>query len=202
MLDQHAADSRSRDSRCSHPLARQVGVVAGAFLLLSLVSAPAAQGQSPAPMSHGTKSISFGIDGSGSAEAGIWTFISDRSNVGLIGTLDWRSEDRDPQADRSEFTLGIGPRLKWYLDGSPRVAPFWYGGLDFRHTRRKEDDEDERSSRGLGLDGGFGVDWFPVGQISIGGWTGLRLTSDRAENDNTTTRLRTLTTGLRMHIYF
>jgi hypothetical protein len=159
--------------------------------------------QSPPGVTEGTRSLSFGIDGSGSGEAGLWIFISERSNLGILGTLDWISEDREsPRSDRTHFSLGLGPRIKWYVAGSPRVAPFWFGGMQFSHTRRTEDDEDDHTTRGLGLEGGFGVDWFPVDQMSVGGWTGLRLTTDRAENDDTTTRLRTLTTGLRVHVYF
>jgi hypothetical protein len=171
--------------------------------LVLLLSPPVLEAQSPAPVSQGTRSLSFGIDGSGSGEAGIWYFISDRSNLGLLGTLDWVSEDRGGnRSDRSQFTLGLGPRIKWYVVGGPRIAPFWYGGLGFTHTRRSEEGESDRSSRGAGIDGGFGVDWFPVDQMSIGGWTGLRFSSDRAENDDSTSRLRTVTTGLRVHLYF
>jgi hypothetical protein len=176
--------------------------LAAAFTFaVALVMVPALQAQSPAPVSQGTKSLSFGIDGDGSSEAGIWIFISDRSNLGLLGTMDWRSEDRSGP-DRSEFTLGVGPAIKWYLLRTPRVAPFWLGGLHFTHTRRSEEGEPDRTRRGAGFDAGFGVDWFPVDQISVGGWTGFRFTNDRAENDDTTTRLRTLTTGLRVHLYF
>jgi len=168
----------------------------------SLLLAPGLHAQAPQAISSGTKSLSFGIDGSGSSEAGIWLFVSDRTNLGLLGSLDWVSEDRDPQDDRSEVRLGVGPRVKWYLSDPGRVAPFWFGGMEFNHRRVSEEGESDRTSRGLGLDGGFGVDWFPVEQISIGGWTGLRLTSNRLTNDNTRTRLRTLTTGLRVHLYF
>ncbi len=186
-------------------LPRPFPVLGAGFLALALLPFLAAEleAQAPAPLSEGTRSLSFGIDGSGSSEAGIWMFLSDRANVGLLGTLDWTSEDRGgPRSDRSQFTLGLGPRIKWYMPQTPRVAPFWFGGLGFTHTRRSEEDEEDRTSRGLNLDGGFGVDWFPVDQISLGGWTGLRLSNGRAENDDTTTRLRTLTTGLRVHIYF
>jgi len=174
------------------------------FLIgLSGISVTPTEAQTPATISQGTKSLSFGIDGDGSAEAGIWLFISDRSNLGLLGTLDWVSEDRSsPRPDRTQFTLGIGPRIKWYVTGAPRVAPFWFGGLAITHTRRTEEGEDDRTSRGVGLEGGFGVDWFPVDQMSVGGWTGVRLGSERAENDDRTTRLRSFTTGLRVHIYF
>jgi hypothetical protein len=171
-------------------------LLAGAFLLT-----PTLQAQTPQAISSGTKSLSFGIDGSGTSEAGLWLLVSDRTNLGLLGSLDWVSEDRDSQDDRSEFRLGVGPRVKWYLTDPGRVAPFWFGGMEFAHLRVSEEGESDRTSRGLGLDGGFGVDWFPVEQISIGGWTGLRLTSDRLTNDNNRTRLRTLTTGLRVHLY-
>lgn len=76
------------------------------------------------------------------------------------------------------------------------------GGLDFVLDRTSVEGQDSSSSRGLGLEGGFGVDWFPVDRFSVGGWTGLRFTAQRAPNDDTATRLRTFTTGLRAHIYF
>lgn len=179
-----------------------VGIVLAGLAAFVMSPPVTAEAQVPAPVSEGTTSLSFGIDGNGSGEAGIWLFISDRTNLGLLGRLDWVSEERNPpRSDRTELTFGIGPRVKWYLMGSPRVAPFWFGGFDVTHTRRSEDDED-RTSRGIGFDGGFGVDWFPVDQMSVGGWTGLRISSDRAENEDTTSRIRTLTTGLRVHIYF
>jgi len=182
---------------------RLAGLTCLSLVGLPGISVTPTEAQTPATISQGTKSLSFGIDGDGSAEAGIWLFISDRSNLGLLGTLDWVSEDRSsPRPDRTQFTLGIGPRIKWYVTGAPRVAPFWFGGLAFTHTRRTEEGEDDRTSRGVGLEGGLGVDWFPVDQMSVGGWTGIRLGSDRAENDDRTTQLRSFTTGLRAHIYF
>jgi len=52
---------------------------------------------------------------------------------------------------------------------------------------------------------GFGADWFLIPQASIGGTTGLSLARERTSNGDTTltdTRLRSLTVGLQMHIYF
>jgi hypothetical protein len=197
----HLSPSVSTGPSGAPPKGRMALLLSVALWLL--LSPPLLEAQSPAPVSQGTRSLSFGIDGSGSSEAGIWYFISDRSNLGLLGTLDWVSEDRGgARSDRSQFTLGIGPRIKWYVTGSPRIAPFWYGGLGFTHSRRSEEGEADRTSRGVGIDGGFGVDWFPVDQMSVGGWTGLRFSNDRAENDDTTSRFRTVTTGLRVHLYF
>ena len=68
-----------------------------AAIVLGLFSFPIAShlsGQTPGGLSDGSRSISFAIDGSGSSEAGVWIFLSDRTTVGLIGTLDWESEDR------------------------------------------------------------------------------------------------------------
>jgi len=196
-----ACDGRARDERACPGGRTTLSAMWVFAVAAALTAAPALEAQAPGATGEGTKSLSFAIDGSGSSEAGIWYFISDRTNVGLLGTLESTSEERTGP-DRSTFTLGIGPRIKWYATPSARVGPYWFGGLSFRHVRRSEDDADDRTSRGLGLDAGFGVDWFPVDQMSIGGWTGLRYTNDRAENDNVTSRLGTATTGLRMHIYF
>ncbi|TVR66515.1 MAG: hypothetical protein EA422_01955 [Gemmatimonadales bacterium] len=153
-------------------------------------------------MDSGARSLSFGIDGSGTAEAGIWFFVTDRTNLGLLGSLNWFSEDRRNDDDRSGLSLTLGPRAKWYLASVGSTAPFWYGGLDFGHVRDSREGRDDRTGRVLGLEAGFGVDWFPLDRVSLGGWTGVRLQDERFPSDDTRTRLDTFTTGLRVHLYF
>ncbi len=178
----------------------------GSALLIALallaLAAAAVEAQAPQALSPGTRSLSFGIDGSGTSEAGIWYFLSQRSSVGLLGSLDWMSEDRGADDDRSHLEMTLGPRVKWYLTNPARVAPFWHGGFSFGHVRSSREGREDRTGRTLGVEGGFGVDWFPVEQMSVGGWTGLRLRDERLPSGDTRTRLTTLTTGLRVHLYF
>lgn len=170
--------------------------------LLILGFTPGLAAQTPGGLDSGARSLSFGIDGGGTAEAGIWLFVTDRTNLGLLGSLNWFSEDRRNEDHRSGLGLTLGPRAKWYLASSGSTAPFWYGGIDFGHVRDSRQGRDDRTGRVLGLEAGFGVDWFPLDRFSLGGWTGLRLQDERLPSDDTRTRLDTFTTGLRVHLYF
>jgi hypothetical protein len=170
---------------------------------VALLIAPSS-GHAQSPVGPGTLSISLGLDRS--PEAGIWFTATRYTRIGLLGTIDRTSNSSegpgDGTASSSRFRYTVGPALKWYLvtDGD-RVAPYWHtsgwvGG---------DDPPGDRRVTTLGVDGGFGVDWFPVPQVSFGGYTGLEFTYERTkEGDvtNTFSRLGTLTAGLQMHIYF
>ncbi len=171
----------------------------GAFALLAPANASA-----QSPVSPGTLSVSLGLDRQ--PEAGIWFTATSYTRIGLIGIFDRRTREVEGPGDTStsETTTlyGGGPALKWYLTSNQqRVAPFWY----LAGTAGVEDlPNDDRTTRFTG-DLGFGADWFPVPQISLGGTTGLSLARERTSNGDTTltdTRLRSLTVGLNMHLYF
>jgi hypothetical protein len=172
-----------------------------AAIVLALSGAADAGGQ--APTEDGTYSISFGFDGGSGPEAGLWYGFG-RVRMGVLGSLDWRRTRHDDGQDvESRTAVALGPRAKWYLDSAPPVAPFWFGGLELIVDHRTLPDGTSPRHRGVGFQGGFGADWFPVDSVSFGGWTGLHLSfvSER-DADRSTTRLRTLTTGLTVHLYF
>lgn len=170
--------------------------------LLALGAPTAASGQSP--VSPGTLSVSFGLDKQ--PEAGMWFTATSHTRIGLIGFLDRRTREVEGPGDTStsETTTlyGGGPALRWYLTtNQQRVAPFWYlagtAGIEDRPS-------DIRTTRFSG-DLGFGADWFIIPQVSIGATTGLSLGRERTSNGDTSltdTRLRTMTVGLQMHLYF
>jgi len=171
-------------------------------LAATLVAPTAATAQSP--VSPGTLSVSVGLDST--PEAGIWFTATNHTRIGLIGTLERRSSDVEGPGGASEsetrLSYAAGPALKWYLSGNQqRVAPFWYlagtAGIQDRPT-------DVRTTT-FTSNLGFGADWFVVPQVSLGGTTGLSLVHDRTTNGEVTatgSTLRTITTGLQMHIYF
>ncbi len=168
----------------------------------AILSPTTASAQSP--VSPGTLSVSLGLDSS--PVAGIWFTATNHTRIGLMGTLDRRNREVDGPGGTSETdtwtAYSAGPALKWYLSGNQqRVAPFWY----VAGTAGVEDPPSEvRTTRFTG-DLGFGADWFVVPQMSLGGTTGLSWSRARTSNGDATvtdSRLRSLTVGLQMHLYF
>ncbi|TVP43900.1 MAG: hypothetical protein EA350_12845 [Gemmatimonadales bacterium] len=178
-----------------------LGVVAA--LAAATLGAPAAA-SAQSPVSPGTLSVSVGLDST--PEAGIWFTATTHTRIGLIGTLQRRSNEVEGPGGASEsetwLSYSAGPALKWYLSGNQqRVAPFWYlagtAGVQDRPT-------DVRTTTFTG-NLGFGADWFVVPHVSLGGTTGLSFVRDRTSNGEETltqSMLRTMTAGLQMHIYF
>jgi hypothetical protein len=193
---------RTRTARSTHAgTVRALGALA-ALAAAALLAPSAASAQSP--VSPGTLSVSFGLDST--PTAGIWFTATSHTRIGLIGTLAHRTVDVDgpggTTTSESRTDYSAGPALKWYLSGNQqRVAPFWYvagtAGVNDPPT-------DARTTR-YTADLGFGADWFPVSQVSLGGTTGLAWSRARTSNGEVTATesvIRSVTMGLQMHLYF
>lgn len=159
---------------------------------------------------RGRTSLALSAFGNGGS-IGYWTMISDRTNLGVRVGLSLGGTDFDGGETGIGLSISAGPALKRYLRGSARpVAPFLYGGLNASWGEEEMQGGEVRRG-GAGLEGGFGVDWFPAPQVSIGGYTGARLAyshqafefdapTDRSTQDAWT--LGTFTSGVVLHIYF
>lgn len=180
---------------------RAVGTMA-ALLVAALLAPSTAAAQSP--VSPGTLSVSLGLDSA--PEAGIWFTATNHTRIGLIGTLDRRTREVEVPGGVSESESWMrysgGPAVKWYLAGNnQRVAPFWY----VAGTAGVDDPPTDARTTSFTADLGFGADWFIVPQMSLGGTTGLSMVRDRTKTGDMTvteSSLRTLTVGIRMHVYF
>lgn len=177
-------------------------------LALTLAMAGTAVAQRPAGLEQGKRSISFGLPGDGGTTTfGIWTMFSENMNLGInLGLgLNRTSVEGTTTAKSTDFS--IAPALRYYTGSLGPVTPFLYGeaGLSFGKTHEPNDG----STKGLGLSGGLGAEWFPVGNISIGGYTGMRLASSWTSRSQAGTTIKasalsigTLTSGLSINIYF
>ncbi len=189
--------TRGTSARAIRTVGTMAALAAAAFLAPSAATAQS-------PVSPGTLSLSLGLDSS--PEAGVWFTATNHTRIGLIGTLERRTRDVEGSGDtfdsQSWLRYSGGPAVKGYLAGNnQRVAPYWYiagvAGID--------DPPTDARTTSFGADLGFGADWFPVPQISLGGTTGLSMVRDRTKNGDVTiteSSIRTLTFGLRMHLYF
>ena len=179
-------------------LATGAATIAGALLMTPAIA------EAQSPVAPGTLSISFGLQSA--PEAGIWFTATNHTRIGLIGTLERRSSEVEGpgSASSSETWLrySAGPALRWYLSSnSQRVGPFWY----LAGTAGVDDPPTNERTTSYEANIGFGVDWFPVPQVSFGGSTGFLFSHERTRNGELTltdSTLRSLTAGLQMQVHF
>ncbi|HEY8470544.1 MAG TPA: hypothetical protein VIL18_12915 [Longimicrobiales bacterium] len=177
-------------------------------MVLAAVAAPAAaqQAGSENALQKGRRSISFGLPGGGGTSFGIWTMLSQRTNLGLNVELDMRDSDTP---DVGSWELELAPAIKRYTRGLGPVTPFLYGEVSLGFAESSQGAND-LSSWSTGAFGGLGVEWFPVRSVSIGGYTGIGLSYMSSEvetpglpsDSRTDFRLSTGTSALSLHIYF
>jgi hypothetical protein len=176
------------------------------FVLALFSTAPEMAAQEVGPQ-KGQRSISFGVRGDGGNSFGLWTMLSDRTNLGLIGIFEHSRGTWDPGSRQSTRTsLDFAPTLRRYTGQIGPVLPYLQGGIGVGyHTNSVED----YSGRSVGARGGIGVEWFPVSNVGVGGYTGLNMgymwsrsgPSDFRRTADTFS-LTTMTSGLSVQIYF
>lgn len=182
--------------------------VVSAMALAAVAAAPAAaqQAASANALQEGRRSISFGLPSGGGSSFGIWTMLSERTNLGLIGQLQVEQQD-DPDVD--SWGLRLAPAIKRYVRRAGPVAPFLYGNVALGWESETQPGGEE-SAWSIGTFGGLGVEWFPVSSVSIGGHTGIGLEYRSIDVDPTIgasqssseLALRTATSQLSIQIYF
>jgi hypothetical protein len=183
---------------------RNLGTIS-LMTLFVLMTAGSAAAQSSNLPGEGTRSISFGLPGDqGSGSFGIWTMLNEKVNLGLNLGLGISNSRTEGTTTAKGTSFSIGPALRYYTAALGPVAPFLYGQGDF-HYGKDTLPAPERSDKGFGLTGGLGAEWFPVRNIGIAGFTGLRLartSSTREPISSSSFSFGTLTSGLSFNIYF
>jgi hypothetical protein len=171
--------------------------------LVCLAPAPAlvAQETGPHPAAErGRRSIVLDIDGG--PQIGFWTRRTDRTDLGLDLGLNAYLRD-----DLRQLSIAVTPGIKRYLTSVAPLAPYVYFGLPLNYTRQDDDNvgtpDNTRHAVGVGGQVGFGLEWFPVTQVSIGGHVGFRTHYQSWDDDfDDTLQLGTMSSGARVHLYF
>lgn len=184
------------------------GKVTTLTMAFTLLGASAAMAQRPATLEPGTKSISFALPGNGWGQSfGIWKMISDDTNLGINVRLNRRSGDVAGSTATKQFGLSVGPEIRYYTADFGPVVPFIYGSANIGYS--KESEPGDRSAMTLGLGGGLGVEWFPLDNIGISGFTGVVLDHTRhsiraggSTMKQSSTMFGTVTSGLSINLYF
>jgi hypothetical protein len=176
-----------------------IRVAAVVAILCTFVTLPlAAQAMDSLPaVDRGSRSIA--LDVGRNAQIGLWTRSSDRTDLGLDLLIDGIFGESSRR-----FALDITPALKRYLRTDGALAPYTYVGIPLSFARTESDNTDIPDANLYSVGGliGFGLDWLPVRQVSIGGHIGLRAYYIDGSRTDGTFGLRTQSSGVRMHLYF
>ena len=143
------------------------------------------------------------LDVAGDPQIGYWSRLGERTDLGLdVGMNGIWSDGTD------QFTLLLTPALKRYLRPAGVLAPYTYWGIPLSYMRMRNDNvgvPDTSDSRWeVGGLVGFGLEWFPVSQVSIGGHIGfgVRYTDLSSDHSSSHLRIGTNSSGIRVHLYF
>lgn len=192
----------------------RVGTLA---LAAVLTSAPAAA-QAWRP-EEGDRALVFTLPtawggGGGSGGIGLWWQRSDRTALGmdlLLGFRQQRSGSDVQERTNQSLTFGLSPALKRYFEGTTTTAPFLRGDVGVELSRSWHDRPLGRNDGGYSvrfrLGGGFGIDWFPVQGLGIGGHAGIAAQygingSNASDVTSHSISVGTFTTGLSILFYF
>lgn len=175
-----------------------LALLAVTLLLTSTLAAQTTEASNN-PEERGTRSIAVAVDAAPSI--GYWFRAGERTDLGLDVILEGLFSDRT-----RVLSVGATPALKRYLETEGTLAQYLIFGVPLQYRRQEHesvggDDATDDVYQVGGLFG-FGLEWSPVRQVSVGGHVGLRadyISRDSADNH---LAVRTHSSGLRVHLYF
>jgi hypothetical protein len=148
---------------------------------------------------RGKHSIALEVDGG--PQIGYWSRRSERTDLGLdVGVSGLWSDGSD------QIAVALTPAIKHYLRPTGALAPYTYWGIPLTYMRTSNDNvgvpDTSHDRWGAGGLVGFGLDWFPISQVSIGGHVGFRIDYTDLPDDDQYLRIGTASSGIRVHLYF
>jgi len=201
-------------------------LLAAAALVLACAPAVSAQladsTSRPNSLVKGARALSFDV-GSSSGHIGYLKMVSDRAALGVqVGIAaahsNVRADDTDDgdEAKQTGINASFGMDYRVYKQADRRLAPFaeFGGGVAYGRLKSEADagvgpdevDELTVTQYGGNLNGGFGLQWFPVHDVSLTGQTGVTVFANRQTTPlgfrGTTVGVGTFTSSVSLQIYF
>jgi hypothetical protein len=166
------------------------------MLVLTLVVAGASRAQAQddaAPPSHGGPySLSVSLPAGNNpyipGGAGLWYLVKPNINVGFNAQL-----MLDPQTGGTNWSFGLAPSLRYYLAHIGSVSPYAAGQVNLLFKKGVDPE--------LDLIGGFGVEYFVTGPLSVTAQTGLVLGLVRPAPSNPIL-IQSFTSNIAANLYF
>lgn len=132
---------------------------------------------------------------------GYWMRVGDRTDAGVEGGF---SIVEEGGSDATAIAASLSLKRYW-SPAESTVAPYSILGI-----RALSTDGLISESREYGAFGGVGLDWFPAQRVSIGGHLSLRASLTRrtsplfagGEEDHNGWMVRTVSSGIRLQLYF
>lgn len=174
-------------------------------------------------LQKGAWSLSFDVPAyganAGSGSFGGWKMVGERTNLGLIVAIQVSDRDESTSGsdyDRESTWLSPGLHVRRYVGTIRDVTPFLAAGINGyagRSTNRQGATSVETRVYGASVQGGVGVEWFPVRRVSLAGHTGAQVqvfkSDDEIQTDTgprggnqRTLDVATFTSRLSLQIYF
>ena len=179
-------------------------------------------------LDSGRWSLAFGVNSAQTGQLGFWRHFRSHVSFGMNVTFNYSNDDNTfttvtadsvgtGTTELTSWSLGLEPRLKFYLRSRATVSAYVTAGAGFTHSRGSRNSSNgenthQNSNAATALIG-IGTDWFPLDGISLGGFTGLRFsfsdvnsavhtTQQSHEVSRTTVGSGTFFTALVAHLYF
>lgn len=159
---------------------------------------------------RGSEAITMGAT-SDSASIGYWHKLTDDNSLGGDFTIVYRDNNRG-----GSQSYQLSPGIKHYLTPEKTISPYLYGAIIGRYAENSSDNTSSRwrtEMYTVGVQGGIGLEWFPVQSLSIAGHVGAvahyeknRSRSSSGEfsssrNDEGFT-IGTISSGILLNLYF
>jgi hypothetical protein len=144
------------------------------------------QQEPPNGLRHGAWSLTVAPAGFQAAEIpgiGMWYGVSPQVRLGIFGNGNVRS-GQDSGARSTDWSAFLAPTVRYALSTASRVVPFWQAGLQVGVDVFPGENGTTVNELDLGVSSGFGVEYFVVPNVTIGGYWGLRygMVRDPVEN--------------------
>lgn len=154
-------------------------VVSAIALSVLAVQPVHAQEEKVSVSQRGSEAVTMGA-GSNSASIGYWHKLTGKTSLGGDFTFFYRDHDHN---DYQSYQFS--PGIRHYLLADKAVSPYLYGAVVGRYSKSGSDQPDSRSrteSYTAGLQGGIGLEWFPIQNVSIGGHVGINANYEKAHS--------------------
>ena len=185
-----------------------------AFIIVLIATPALAAAQQPSAINStltaGTHFVQlpFPTD-AGSGTVGFWKMRSDRSALGIVGTVHITHVSQDSVASGdprfSNTDIELGPAFRRYYRVHPNVAGYGTLGVSAVYHHFHEINDTHGTFWGGNASVGIGAEWFPFERVSLGGTSSIRagfLDSSGATTVGSQFYVTTATSSVGLTIYF
>jgi len=151
------------------------------FILFSMALSASAQEENVTVQQRGNHYVTLDVSFD-RGDIGYWIKMSEKTDIGFNVGLNFR----DTQHQKNQNYI-LTPAIKHYLISDKPFAPYIYSGIYFSYGKGEFNRDFPQSSEDyqVGALGGFGLEWFPIHNVSVGGHVGVKAQYESQNNTST-----------------